>query len=382
MRILHTADLHLGRQFNGLPLEEDHGAVLDQIISALISRSVDVLIIAGDIFDRAAPPVSAVRQFNDFLQRVAAESAAGVVMIAGNHDSGDRIAAMSIMADTKRTLIRGVLNADEKPLVLNDAFGPVAFTGLPFAYEYAARDCFGDETLSSPEDVLRAQLSSARQNLPEGARWVVVAHGFVAGASGSEGELPLTRIGGIETVNPSVFEGAHYVALGHLHRPQSAGGAQIRYSGAPLAFGFDEEGCAKSMSLVELDATGQTILETIPFKPLRGVRTLRGKHAELLRADPSQDYIKAILTDQTPVIDAMKRLRDVFPNACELIYERGGPAQRGGPAPEIKSRSAVRSPVDVVGDFLSQVRGEPLSEAERDVVTAAHHRLREAEQAK
>lgn len=140
MRILHTADLHLGRQFNGIPLDADHGAVLDQIVSAITSNRVDVLVIAGDIFDRAAPPTSAVRQFNRFLARVASETAAAVVMIAGNHDSGDRIASMSIMTDARRALIRGAISADEQPLVLTDAYGPVAFTGLPFDYEYAARE--------------------------------------------------------------------------------------------------------------------------------------------------------------------------------------------------------------------------------------------------
>lgn len=373
MRILHTADLHLGRQFNGLPLEADHDAILGQILDALVSRDADVLVIAGDVFDRAAPPAPAVRQFNAFLSQVASQTRAAVVMIAGNHDSGDRIAAMSVMTDTRRALIRGVISASEMPLVLQDAAGPVAFTGLPFAYEHAARECFSDDTLHSPEDVLRAQIASARSHLPEGVRWVAVAHAFVAGASNSESERPLTRVGGIETVSTEVFTGAHYVALGHLHRPQEVGAAHIRYSGSPLAFGFDEADCAKSMSLVELDAAGRTMVEEIPFTPLRRVRVLKGTHAELLQAPPSDDFIKAVLTDEAPVIDGMKRLREVFPNACELVYERH---QR---APEMKSASytvAAADPVTVMGDFLEQVRGNRLSEAELKVLGSALERLR------
>src|SRR5262245_16273199 len=133
MKILHTADLHLGRQFNGISLEEDHQAILDQIVRALIVFRVDVLVIAGDIFDRAAPPTTAVRQFNAFLSRVATETTAAVVMIGGNHDSGDRIASMSIMTDTRRALIRGVVAANEPPMVLKDEHGPVALSGLPFS---------------------------------------------------------------------------------------------------------------------------------------------------------------------------------------------------------------------------------------------------------
>jgi exonuclease SbcD len=379
MRVLHTADLHLGRQFNGIPLDADHGAVLEQIVSAIMSNSVDVLVIAGDIFDRAAPPASAVRQFNGFLARVASETAAAVVMIAGNHDSGDRIASMSLMTDTRRALIRGAISADEKPLILSDAYGPVAFTGLPFAYEYAARECFADEVLQSPEDVLAAQVSCGRRNIPDGARWVVVSHTFVAGASSSDSERPLTRVGGIETVGSAVFDGAHYVALGHLHRPQSVGASHIRYSGSPLAFGFDEADCAKSMSLVEIDGAGQTTMEIIPFEPIRRVRVLRGRHVELLLAERSEDFIKVVLTDDSPVIDGMKRIREVFPNACELIYERD---ER---APEIKALTgrtfAVANPVEVIDDFLEHVRDERLSEDELAVVASTLGRLRETEDA-
>lgn len=377
MRILHTADLHLGRQFNGIPLDADHGAVLDQIVSAITSNGVDVLVIAGDIFDRAAPHTSAVRQFNGFLARVASETEAAVVIIAGNHDSGDRIASMAIMTDTRRALIRGVISADEKPLVLTDAYGPVAFTGLPFAYEYAARECFADETLHTPEDVLAAQISCGRRNIPDGARWVVVSHAFVTGASTSESERSLTRVGGVETVSSAVFEGAHYVALGHLHRPQSVGASHVRYPGSPLAFGFDESDCQKSMSLVEIDAVGGTTVETIPFEPIRRVRVLRGRHAELLLADRSDDFIKIVLTDDTPVIDGMKRIRDVFPNACELVYERN---ER---APEVKSLAgrapAVASPVEVIGDFLEHVREDQISENELAVVASVLGRLCETE---
>ncbi|BAQ16569.1 exonuclease SbcD [Methyloceanibacter caenitepidi] len=351
--------------------------VLDQIIGTIVECEVDVLVIAGDIFDRAAPPATAVRQFNAFLSRVASETRAAVAMIAGNHDSGDRIASMSIMTDTRRALIRGDVSADERPLVLADKYGPVAFSGLPFAYEYTARECFADETLQSPEDVLAAQVAAARRNVPEGARWVIIGHAFVSGAQSSDSERPLVRVGGIETVGPEIFDGAHYVALGHLHRPQSVGVPHICYSGSPLAFGFDEAGTAKSMSLVEIDGAGAVDVKTIPFEPLRGIRTLRGKHAELVAAEPSTDFIKAVLTDDVPVIDGMKRLRAVFPNACDLTYERD---QR---APEVKSldgrQTKMANPLDVMGDFLELVRGERFNEDELKVIATALHDVRTGE---
>lgn len=368
MRLLHVADLHLGRQFDGISLEADHDAVLDQIAGAAADRDVEALVIAGDIFDRAAPPASAVRQFNAFLRRIASETRAAVVMIAGNHDQGDRIGAMAVLTDPARALVRGAVSACEPPLVLRDAHGPVAFSALPFAYEYEARAAFADETIETPEDVLRAQLAAARAALPEGARWVVTAHAFVAGGVAGETERPLARVGGIETVSPAVFEGAHYVALGHLHRPQEAGAPHIRYAGAPLAFGFDEAGAEKSISLVDLDGEGRAHVETIPLRPIRGVRVMRGRHAGILAAEPSEDFVRAVLTDEAPVIDGMKRLREVFPNACELVYEAHARA------PETKSAAGTArpaSPIELLGDFLEAVRGAGLTEAEARVAAEA-----------
>jgi len=379
MRILHTSDLHLGRQFNGISLDEDHEAILDQIVRSIIAFRADVLVIAGDIFDRAAPPTTAVRQFNSFLSRVAAETTAAVVMIAGNHDSGDRIASMSIMTDTQRALIRGPVAANEVPLILRDEYGSVAFSSLPFSYEYAARECFADEAIQTPEHVLAAQVSAARRNLPDGARWVIVAHAFVSGAQSSESERPLARVGGIETVRPEIFDGAHYVALGHLHRSQSVGASHIRYAGSPLAFGFDEAGSQKSLSLVEIDGMGSVNIESIPLKPIRGVRVLRGRHAELLLAERSADFVKAVLTDETPLIDPMKRLREVFPNACQLTYDRD---ER---APDIKSVAPrvtkVADPIELIGDFLEQVRSERMSDRELKLVASALQDLRKEEAA-
>ena len=175
MKLLHTSDLHLGRQFNGISLEEDHGAVLDQIVEAVKANGVDALIIAGDVFDRAAPPQSAVRQFNGFLQRIKSETEAAVALIAGNHDSGDRIDLSAIAADRSRWLIRGAISSEEAPLLLSDQHGQVAISALPFAYEYAARECFESEIIDTPEDVLVAQVAAARAQIPESARWIIVA---------------------------------------------------------------------------------------------------------------------------------------------------------------------------------------------------------------
>ncbi len=370
MRILHTSDWHLGRQFHGLSLDEDHDHILVQILAVIDDERPDVVIIAGDVFDRANPPQSAITRLSQFLTTVRAASDAAIVIIAGNHDSAAQIGAMGVLADGGAAIVRGPLDEDERPLVVSDAHGPVAISALPFAFEYAARLCFDDDGIGCPADVIRAQLASARKHVAEGMRWVVVAHAFVDGAATSESERPLTRmVGGIETVSAAAFEGAHYVALGHLHRPQPVGLDHIRYSGAPLAFGFDEEGQQKSVSLIDLAANGTVTVTEVPLRPLRQVRTIRGKLLELLAAaEVSNDIVRVVLTDDTPQIDPMKRIRAVYPNAVQLAYERN---ERPVELRLEEQRAAIDDPQTLSSAFLEFIRGEPLSDAEGQIVASA-----------
>jgi exonuclease SbcD len=370
MRILHTSDWHLGRQFHGVALEDDHDHALVQILSIIDDHQPDVLIVAGDIFDRANPPQSALKRLSEFLRTVRATSSAAIVLIAGNHDSAAQIGSLGVLATDGEAIVRGPLDEDERPLVLSDAHGPVAISALPFAFEYAARLCFEDEKIACPADVIRAQLASARKHVADGMRWVVVAHAFVDGAATSESERPLMRmVGGIETVSAAAFDGAHYVALGHLHRPQSVGHDHVRYSGAPLAFGFDEEGQQKSVSMIDLAPDGTVEVTEFPIKPLRHVRTVRGRLLELLAAtEVSNDLVRVVLTDETPQIDPMKRIRAFYPNAVQLAYERN---ERPVAQRLDEQRAAIDDPQALASTFLDIVRGDPLSEAEAGIVASA-----------
>lgn len=381
MRILHTSDWHLGRQFHGMSLEEDHDAILAQIEQAIAEHHPDLLIIAGDIFDRTSPPQSALVRFGNFIRRVTDRSDLSVVMIAGNHDSAAQIGMMGVLPSGGRSLVRGPIDRDELPLVLQDEHGDVAISALPFSYEYAARSCFEDDGIACPADVLRAQISSARRHVPDGARWIIVAHAFVQGASTSEGERSLSRtVGGIETVPASIFDGANYVALGHLHRPQTAGAPHIRFSGAPLAFGLDEEGDQKSLTLVDLHADGLVDIALVPLKPRRGIRTIRGKLAELIAAEEvCDDFTGVVLTDEAPQIDPMKRIREKFPNAVHLRYER----QRQDIALAISTgQSALDDPKKLVSDFMAFVRDAALTPSEGAVLDNVLAEIREEAEAK
>lgn len=366
MRILHTADLHLGRSFKGQNLADDQSAILDQVIAAIEAHRPDVLIIAGDLYDRAAPPASAVAQFGRFLDRASQNTA--IVAIAGNHDSGERVGFGTGFWDKQRFLVRGPLRAEEPPLILNDVHGPVAISALPYGEIYSARRSFEDESINSPADVLTAQIAAARRHVPEGARWVVTAHAFVSGAVPSETERPLS-VGGVETVPYSLFEGAAYVALGHLHRPQTAGAEHIRYSGAPLAYGFDESGQEKSMALVELGPEEIAEMTLIPFHPLRAVRKIEGKLNELIETglqNPSDDFICAVLTDEGALVDPMARLREAYPNALELYRKERSTRQnaRAGGA-----TASLSDPTAVVSEFVNYLRDEPPDEDEAALIT-------------
>ena len=220
-----------------------------------------------------------------------------------------------------------------------------------------------------------AQIAAAKAHVPKGARWIVVAHAFVAGGAVGETERALTRVGGIETVPAEVFDGADYVSLGHLHKPQEVGAPHVRYSGAPLAFGFDEAGDEKSMTIIDLNAD-EVEIRTLPFRPLRQVRSLTGAFADLLAGTPSNDFVQAILTDETPLIDPMKRLRATYPNACHLAYSRQARS------PENMSLGAGRAavtPIEMVSDFLRIVRGREPDGAEVAIVADKLHAAAVAE---
>jgi len=369
MRILHTSDWHLGRQFHGQSLETDHAEILEQVFEAVRVNDPDVLIIAGDIYDRPSPPATAVRLFNTFVQKIYSESRTAIVLIAGNHDSGDRIASNAALADRNRVLIRGPLSAHEPPLIIDDEHGPVVFSALPFGNEFSARECFGDTKISNPADVLAAQISAARTHVPDNVRWVISAHAFVTNAHPSESERRLA-VGGVETVPASAFDGAHYVALGHLHSPQNAGSDHIRYSGSPLAFGFDEAENEKSMTLVELASDGSLSTEQLPFNPLRAVRTLKGSLAELVAKaaeSPSDDFIEIVLTDKGALIDPMGRIRENYPHALKLTYERdeqGAQMKATG-----STQASLDDPMEVIHDFFAHVSGEGASTEELKIIS-------------
>lgn len=369
MRILHTADWHLGKTFRKVSLLEDQQHVLDQVFDAIIENEIQVLIIAGDVYDKPSPPETAVALFSKFIERVYQKTNSAIVIIAGNHDSGQRLGAFAKLFDRDRILVRGALEREETPLILNDEHGAVAFSALPYGEIFAARRAFADETIRSPEDVLQREVDAARALRPVDARWVVVAHAFVTGGLPSESERTLA-VGTVETVSNTLFDGADYVALGHLHRSQTAGKETIRYSGSPLAFGFDEADTIKTMTSFDLGANGSLQdFREIAFEPLRKVREVRGLMVDLVQGaknEPSDDYISAVLLDEGAIVEPAAQLRPYYPNILQTLREKKRDLVY---ATAGRANSKLDDPMGVIGEFVEFVRGDKPNEAETGVVT-------------
>lgn len=359
MRFLHTADWHLGRVYHGVSLLEDQAHVLRDFVRLAGETRPDAILIAGDVYDRSVPPADAVRLLDETLTELVVGLAIPVVLIAGNHDGPDRLAFGASLLGRAGLTVRGPVDASVAPVRLRDAHGEVAIYPLPYAEPALVRSAFGEEALADHHAALGAQLRAIRAAHAAGTRSVVVAHAFVLGGSESESERPLS-VGGSGAVGAELFAGFDYVALGHLHRPQQAGGEHIHYSGSLLKYSFAEAGHAKSVNLVEMDAAGRCTVERVALAPRRDLRIVEGTLADIIAgaaADPGRDdYLLARLSDSGALLDAMGKLRTAYPNA--LAIER--PLHAGdGPGCAAADHRRIRIE-DLFASFYAETAGRPL----------------------
>lgn len=368
MRLFHTADWHLGRVFHGRALLDDQVKALDELVHMVRDSRPDVVLVAGDIYDRSVPPADAVRLLDETLTRIVAGLRIPLVLIAGNHDGPDRLSFGARLLTATGLRVEAMPLARAEPSVFADAHGEVEIFPLPYAEPALMRNVLGDEVvLANHAEVLAAQMAAVRAAHDRSRRLVVMAHAFVVGGSESESERPLA-VGTATSVPASVFDGAHYVALGHLHQPQRIGSDAVRYSGSLMKYSFSEAGHIKSASLVELDAAGAVRVETLPLRAARDLRIIEGRLAELILAadaDPlREDYILARLNDTGALLDAMPRLRAVYPNI--LGIERPVLAAGGGVG--AVPRHARIELIDLFDSFVTDLAGSALTAAEREFV--------------
>ncbi|MFF1421623.1 exonuclease SbcCD subunit D [Streptomyces sp. NPDC058280] len=358
MRILHTSDWHLGRSFHRVSLLDAQAAFLDHLVATVRDRDVDVVLVAGDVYDRAVPPLTAVELFDRALHRLA-EAGVPTVMISGNHDSARRLGVGAGLIERAGIHLRTDPAGCATPVLLSDARGDVAFYGLPYLEPALVKDEF-KASKAGHEAVLGAAMERVRADLAgraPGTRSVVLAHAFVAGGDPSDSERDIT-VGGVAAVPAGIFAGIDYVALGHLHGSQALT-ERVRYAGSPLAYSFSETTHRKTMWLVELGPDGEIEAERIDCPVPRALARIRGRLDALLD-DPAlarheESWVEATLTDPVRPAEPMARLAERFPYTLSLVFD---PERAGDdPLASYAQRLAGRTDQQIAEDFVAHVRG-------------------------
>ena len=376
MRLLHTSDWHLGRSLHGTDLLAEQEAVLAQLAAVVAAERVDAVLVAGDVYDRAVPSADATEVLHRTLNRLVG-AGASVVLTPGNHDSARRLNFASALLTRAGVHVRAETPRLDEPVLLADRHGEVAVYGIPYLEPEVARHELGlhgrgDDAARGHEAVLRAAMERVRNDLflRPGTRSVVLAHAFVGGAEPSESERDIC-VGGVDRVPEAVFDGVDYVALGHLHRPQSLTD-RMRYSGSPLPYSFGEAGHGKQAWLVDLDARGLAGVRAVPLPVPRPLSLLTGELAELL-ADPAhtaaeEHFVSVRLTDAERPADPMRQLRGRFAHCVHLEWA-GAAAPADGRSYQERLRG--RADLDVTEEFVRHVRGTDARAGERDLLRQA-----------
>ncbi len=319
MKFLHTADWHLGKLFYGTYLTDEQEWILQNEFLPLIDEEQpDVVLLAGDVYDRSVPPAEAVALFDEMISEICVKRRIPFVVISGNHDSAARLSFGSSLLASSGLFMCGELSR-LSPIEIPDTAGAVSVIPLPYAETAEVRQALGGDW-HTHEEGLAALSASLLAKVPKGARAMAVAHDFIAGGTESDSERPLS-IGGTEVVSADIFAPYAYTALGHLHGPQKAGGKEtIRYSGSLLKYSFGEATQKKGVIIGELDAEGHVETKFVPLTPRHDVRVISGHFEELMARedDAPEDFLLADLSDDGPVIDAMARLRQKYPNMTAL----------------------------------------------------------------
>ena len=377
MRLLHTSDWHLGRAFHRVNMLDAQAEFIRHLVTTVREHDVDAVVVSGDVYDRAVPPLAAVELYDDALHRLA-DLDVPTVMISGNHDSARRLGVGAGLIGRAGIHLRTEPAACGTPVMLSDAHGDVAFYGLPYLEPALVKGEFGVEK-AGHETVLAAAMERVRADLAgraPGTRSVVLAHAFVTGGEASDSERDIT-VGGVAAVPAGVFDGVDYTALGHLHGCQTIT-ERVRYSGSPLPYSFSEADHRKTMWLVDLDAAGAVTAERLECPVPRALARLRGTLEHLL-ADPGlarheEAWIEATLTDPVRPADPMARLAERFPHTLSLVFD----PERSPDDPDATyaGRLAGRSDQQIAEDFVAHVRGAGPDDREQGVLRDAFDAVR------
>ena len=362
MRLLHTADWHLGKTLKGQNLIDDQEFILKEIFKIIDDQKPDALLICGDIYDRGIPPADAVNLFDETLNKFA-EKNLPTLIIAGNHDSATRLNFGSKLFEQQKIFIATKISENPAQVVLEDNFGEIYFSLIPYFEpgEIRAKFFGADSERLTYNEANKFYVELARKNIPDNKRSVALAHVFLTGGVESESERKF--VGGAAEVEAQIFSDYNYVALGHLHRPQKISAENIRYGGSPLKYSFDEANHKKSVTLIELDGAGAIKIQKIPLEPRRDVRVVKGTLDELRKLSRTEDYICAQLTERA--INVQDKLSFIFPHLLnvEFLFKQNISVE------EAKIFHAGISKLDYFADFFKAQTGEDLSNEYREAMS-------------
>ncbi len=367
MKFLHISDLHIGKRVNEFSMTEDQKYILNQILQIAQREQVDAVLIAGDIYDKPMPSAEAVQVFDWFLTGLA-DLGKKVLAVSGNHDSPERIAFGGELMRGRGVYVSPVYRGEALEIALQDSYGEIRVHLLPFVKPATVRHTLEERPedeggVRLPESYQEAvEIAIERMKIDGKTRNILVAHQFVTGAGRCDSEE--VAVGGLDNVDARVFNAFDYVALGHIHSPQSVGRETVRYCGTPLKYSFSEAEQEKSVTIVELREKGQLTVSTVPLVPLHDMRKIRGSYLEVMSKSfyqdrDREDYVQITLTDEEDIPDGMQRLRTVYPNLMRLVYDNS--RTREDRTVEAVGQVEERSEMELFGEFYEMQNNQPMS---------------------
>ncbi len=364
MRFLHLADLHIGKRVNGFSMIEDQKFVFEQVYNVIENEKIDGIIMAGDIYDKPVPSAEAVKLFDEMLTRLVSMDLP-IFVISGNHDSAERIGFGSDILSAAKVYMSRVYNGNLQKIELEDDYGKINVYLLPFIKPATVKNIYKEAEIKDYDDALAYVLN--QEKIDETKRNVIVSHQFVTGAMRSESEE--VSVGGLDNVSVEKYDAFDYVALGHIHRAQHIGRESARYAGTLLKYSFSEENHNKSMTIVDLKEKGNIEIKEIPVKPLHDLKTIKGKFSEITSEEfykelKKEDYYRAVLTDEEDILNAIGKLKSIYPNLMSMEYDNT--RTRSYSVVDNVETGEAKSPLDYFEEFFEKQNGRKMSEKQRD----------------
>ncbi len=370
MKLMHLSDLHLGKLVLEQSMIDDQKYILNQIIDIVKKEQVDIVLIAGDVYDKSIPTIEAVNLFSDFLTRLYKLKVL-VFVISGNHDSKDRLSFGNELFVDNGIYIEGIFNGNLRCETISDKDGKLNIYMLPFIKPVEVKRFYFDEIIDTYEDAIKCILKHSSINKAE--RNIIMVHQFVTslGEDVIRSDSESISLGGIDNIDVTLFKDFDYVAMGHIHGPQKVGRETARYSGSPLKYSFSEVNQKKSVCIVEFNSKEDINISKIPLIPIRDMRVIKGPFdklisKEIVNLENKNDYLDVVLTDDDYIINAIGKLRKLYPNILKLEYENK--ISSNEVSDNIDIDKSNMSPIDLFSEFYKMQNGIELPAKKRKII--------------